>query len=134
MGRRRILMQIPKRIWRVLIVDDDPIILRPMRRVLSFNLKDQVIIDLANDGAHGLGKVDADLDILITDYQMPGMNGPELIQRARQINAGLKVVLMSGDTGAADRLAKAAGDHTIHTMDKPCSGQVRLELLATLRT
>ena len=124
----------PKRVWRVLIVDDDAGMARALRRGLSFHLKDRVVIDLATDGAEGLGKVDASLDILITDYQMPKMNGPELIMLARHIAPRLKVILMSGDTGAAERLAVAVKDPTIRTMDKPFAAAVLLALMAEMMT
>lgn len=123
-----------KKVWRVLIVDDEQQLPRVMRRSLNYHLKDRVVIDLAADGAEGLGKVDAFLDILITDYQMPRMNGPELIRLARRIAPHLKVILMSGNTGAVERLAEAARDPTILTMDKPFDVAVLLALMAKLMT
>jgi two-component system, NtrC family, nitrogen regulation response regulator GlnG len=35
-------------------------------------------------------------DLLVTDYQMPGMNGLELIARCREILPGLKTLSISG--------------------------------------
>ncbi|TAK04640.1 response regulator [Patescibacteria group bacterium] len=124
----------PKKVWRILIVDDDPQYPSAIRRSLMYRLKGQVVVEFASDGAEGLGKVDASLDILITDYQMPHMNGPELIKLARGIAPHLKVVLMSGDAGAAQRLALAAKDPTIHAMDKPFGIDALLELMAKLMT
>ena len=37
-----------------------------------------------------------DIRMLITDVRMPGMSGFELAMQARQIHAGLKVIIISG--------------------------------------
>jgi len=38
----------------------------------------------------------SDIDVLITDIQMPDMNGQELVRRMRQIRADLPVIYSSG--------------------------------------
>jgi len=43
--------------------------------------------------------------LLVTDFDMPGMNGAELARAARQIAPGLPVLLVTAFTGAADRVA-----------------------------
>ncbi len=123
-----------KKVWRVLIVDDEAEIPRFMRRALYLSLNDKVFIELATGGAEGLGKVDDRLDILITDCQMPDVSGPELIARARAINPGLKVILMSGYSGADERLAQAAKDPFVKTLQKPFDPKDLVALLTTLMT
>jgi YesN/AraC family two-component response regulator len=37
-----------------------------------------------------------DVDLLLTDYAMPGMTGGELVSKAREVRPGLKAVIVSG--------------------------------------
>jgi DNA-binding NtrC family response regulator len=38
---------------------------------------------------------DHDVDVLLTDYRMPGPNGVELIEAARRMKPGLRAILMT---------------------------------------
>jgi len=61
---------------RILIVDDEPIVLRVMRLALE---KDGYQVDVSIDGEEALEKIAANRpDVLITDIEMPRMNGQEL--------------------------------------------------------
>ena len=60
----------------ILLVDDEPMALRVMRQTLE---KDGFQITTAFDGKDALEKITASRpDVLITDIQMPRMNGKEL--------------------------------------------------------
>ena len=60
----------------ILLVDDDPMILRLMRKALE---KDGFQVNTAFDGKDALEKITASQpDILITDIDMPRMTGKEL--------------------------------------------------------
>ena len=41
-------------------------------------------------------------DLLITDYRMPGMNGVELIDEARQLAPEMRVMLITGYSTIAE--------------------------------
>lgn len=43
------------------------------------------------------------IDLLITDYLMPGMTGEELTHHARATRAGLKVLVITGHAHAVER-------------------------------
>jgi CheY-like chemotaxis protein len=69
----------------------------------------------ANAGAAALEQLasDKDIDLLITDYLMPGMRGSELIEEARRLRPDLKALLLTGyanlakgEAGGVPRLAK----------------------------
>jgi two-component system cell cycle sensor histidine kinase/response regulator CckA len=36
------------------------------------------------------------IDLVVTDFMMPGMRGPELVERLRQARPGLPAIFMSG--------------------------------------
>jgi len=79
----------------VLVVDDDALI--NMNAVDMLEQLGHTAID-AYSGAEAL-KILASaqvIDLLITDYAMPGMNGVELAEQARQLRPGLPVVLATG--------------------------------------
>ena len=49
------------------------------------------------------------IDLLMVDYAMPGINGMDIIQQARQQRPGLKALLITGYAGAVrDDAAGAA--------------------------
>ena len=61
---------------RVLLVDDEPIVLRVMRLALE---KEGYQVDIAMDGKDALEKIAANCpDVLVTDIEMPYMTGREL--------------------------------------------------------
>jgi CheY-like chemotaxis protein len=82
----------------ILVVDDDP----PTLALVSGLLRDQYNILTAIGGIEALQRskdYKEAIDLLLTDFSMPGMTGIEL---ATQITVGrptIKVLLMSGFTG-----------------------------------
>ena len=78
---------------RLLIVDDD----EGMRENLA-ELFESVgySVRTAANAPEALEILDAnDVDILLTDYKMPGPTGVELIEKARNRQPGLRAVLMT---------------------------------------
>lgn len=72
---------------KVLIVDDSV----SMRQMLSMILTSggyEVVP--AEDATEGLEKLSDDLAAIITDYNMPGMNGVDFIKKVRSGNAASK--------------------------------------------
>lgn len=79
----------------VLVVDDEPLILDVTTSMLEGFGCDVLT---ATGGNEALEKLSANqrIEILITDINMPGMNGYELAERAKRMRDGLKVILLSG--------------------------------------
>ncbi len=79
----------------VLIVDDDQLVRRAMEMMLQ-GLGHRVLA--VPDGAAALEILSRpdEVDVLITDYAMEGMNGLELIQKARSLRPQLPVMLITG--------------------------------------
>lgn len=79
---------------RILAVDDDIIVLMNTAAILG-DMGHQVLE--ASSGSDALAILNAEpIDLLVTDYAMPGMTGAELITAARVLSPGLPVVLLSG--------------------------------------
>jgi two-component system chemotaxis response regulator CheY len=94
----------------ILTVDDSPSI-RQMIKVVLAPVGHTVIE--AGDGAQGLEKAKASRpDLIITDLNMPVMNGIELIKALRALPAmtGLPIVFLTTESNdAIKQQAKAAG-------------------------
>jgi signal transduction histidine kinase/ActR/RegA family two-component response regulator len=89
---------------RVLLVDDDPLV----RAVLAGQLEDQGYrIIQASDGLAALAWLDKGepIDLLITDFAMPGMNGLALLKAVRQRRDTLPALVLTGFADAAVQLA-----------------------------
>jgi CheY-like chemotaxis protein len=116
---------------RILIADDDVATRDLLRRALE---ADGHKVLAATDGSEALDLLKADaaaLDLLITDVQMPGIDGIRLIGEARALKAGLRVLLMSG---YPDQLGRAPGTvGQVTTLSKPFSlDKARAEVRAAL--
>ncbi len=83
----------PKK-YKVLLVDDDPSLLSAFRSLLEFDGHE---VQTVENGAAALGLLQQDkFDILITDFEMPGMRGDELVELARQIRPDQPIIMASG--------------------------------------
>ncbi|MBK9082832.1 MAG: response regulator [Rhizobiales bacterium] len=81
---------------RILVVDDDPIILEFARVYLTTPVVD---IQTAGGGAAALeALVSERFDLALVDLEMPGMSGFELIQRIRSVQrlASLPIIVVTG--------------------------------------
>jgi len=86
----------------VLFVDDDPTIGLAMEYMLKMKFKE---VWIASNGAEGLASfMENRPNIVITDIQMPIMNGLELTREIKKINPKEPVVII---TGFDDELHKA---------------------------
>jgi YesN/AraC family two-component response regulator len=92
---------------RILIVDDN-VLMRKL--IVNLFSKDDVILDEAGDGQEGLMKMNNNpYDLVITDLIMPGMEGIELIRRAKQNFPGVKIIAISGGKPFYLYMAKKLG-------------------------
>jgi CheY-like chemotaxis protein len=81
--------------YTVLVVDDDPAMLEVLTRILR---REHYDLLTASDGAEALEKARsaADLALLVTDYDMPGLTGNELADRVRETYPDVKILFQSG--------------------------------------
>jgi excisionase family DNA binding protein len=79
---------------RVLVVDDEASIRDLLAKTLALAEYD---VDVAADGRSALERVRAiPYDLLIADLKMPGMDGLTVIREAKQVNAELPVIIITG--------------------------------------
>ena len=79
---------------RILIADDEDIVVRSCLRILS---KGDYEIETASDGLSALAKVhENSYDVLILDIKMPKMDGMELLQRVKEAQPDVDVIMITG--------------------------------------
>ncbi|MGA2740384.1 MAG: response regulator [Bryobacteraceae bacterium] len=90
--------------FRVLIVDDSPVMRAFIRRIIVLSGMEGAEFLEASDGAEALDLLHAQwVDVVLTDINMPSMDGEELLRRL-EADAVLKtvpVVVVSTDSTAS---------------------------------
>ncbi|MBD1379274.1 response regulator transcription factor [Metabacillus arenae] len=82
--------------YRVLIVDDEPVIRKGITAFIDWEKEGVMVEDQYANGAEALTALEKrSYDILITDIKMPLIGGIELMQQALKLYPWLKVILIS---------------------------------------
>ncbi|MFC1959931.1 PleD family two-component system response regulator [Chloroflexota bacterium] len=117
---------------RILIVDDTPEA-RVLLRILLTSKADFIVLEAAN-GVEALQQAQANPppDLIILDYMMPDLDGPELLTQMRQIPAlaNIPVIILTArtDPKAREQSMKAGANRFIIKPIKP------LDLLTEVQT
>ena len=110
--------------YQILIVDDDNSILELNRKILARHGHSVVV---ARDGAEALEVFCRHIDelgLIITDFQMPRMNGLEFFRRVRKMLPQLPVIML---TGAYSQLKdELEFDRNTLVVKKPCKAATLL--------
>lgn len=85
---------------RVLVVDDNPAILRSLRTLLAVDAPGEIDIRTAESGEQALELVGWRPDLIILDWQMPGLDGIETARRLRRQLPTTRIVMYSALTAA----------------------------------
>ncbi|MCA1811798.1 MAG: response regulator, partial [Halobacteriales archaeon] len=83
-----------RRAVTMLAVDDEPDILEGFAMLLEENLRVHVVT--ATSGAEGLKILEhTPVDLVISDYRMPGMDGCAFLERAHRLAPGVPLVMVT---------------------------------------
>ena len=105
---------------RVLCVDDEPVILQILRRLLEVQGFEPV--DLRRPARRRLASSRAAFDVVITDIHMPGMDGLTLMRALREPQPELPVVVVTGH-GTVDTAIQALREGATGMLVKPFTGE-----------
>jgi two-component system response regulator MprA len=86
---------------RILIIEDDPAILKVLQRGLAY---DGYTVDIATDGRTGLNLArDHRPDLVILDWMLPGLDGLEVCRRLRS-GGSLPILMLTAKDTIQDRV------------------------------
>jgi DNA-binding response OmpR family regulator len=89
---------------RVLVVDDDPEITSLIEHILAGG---DYAVEIARDGGSALARLDGDIDLVLLDVMMPGLNGLQVCRRMRAEErfAQVPIILVTALGGESQRHA-----------------------------
>ncbi len=80
---------------KILLVDDEPALLDVGK--LFIERSGDISVDTAADGAEALEKLSSHYyDCIVSDYDMPGMNGIDLLKAVRERDPGIPFIVFTG--------------------------------------
>jgi DNA-binding NarL/FixJ family response regulator len=121
----------------VLHVDDDPAFLGLLRSVFGSQTDDVrvVSVESPDSGLERLRSDETTIDCVLSDYDMPGANGLEFLQRVRDVDSRVPFILYTGRRAGeiADEAVEAGVDGYVRKDGRPghfvaLANQVRSEV------
>lgn len=115
---------------RVLIVDDVPIVLTSLRRVLE---RAGFEVEAAESGDAALAILSREeVDVVLSDFMMPGMNGLDLLHAVRQRWPRVRRAMLTAQADE-DMLDNAVRDGLLHgAFQKPWNNKELADALRAL--
>jgi PAS domain S-box-containing protein len=122
----------PGRRASILLVDDEPTV----RELTAEGLERAgFAVTAAASGPAALARLDAgeEVDVLVTDLSMPGMDGLSMIREAQRRRPGLPAILLTGfATNAAELAVGGALSGTFSLLRKPITTEALAERLSVM--
>jgi two-component system cell cycle sensor histidine kinase/response regulator CckA len=118
---RRIDKGKPNELWgtgTVLLVEDEPMVRTVAERALTRHGYKVIMAENGEEALDVLGRGEQ-IDLLISDVVMPGMDGPTMVKQARKERPDLKILFMSGY--AEEQLRKSIDIENVNFLPKPFS-------------
>jgi DNA-binding NtrC family response regulator len=101
----------------LLLVDDDVALVRLLSVMIKRNLGDQFEVACLSDAADARKWLDRNCcHVLLSDIQMPGIDGLEMLQIAKQRNAWTQVIFITGHSSwdkITEAIEKGASDYLV---------------------
>ncbi len=107
-----IFIETEKTMSNILIIDDEKAIRKTLSEILSY---EGYKIDEAGDGEEGFRKFrEKEYDVILCDIKMPKMDGIEFLEKAKELNPDLPIIMISGHgtiETAVEAVKKGAYDY-----------------------
>lgn len=119
-----------RRHYRILLVDDEPVVHRVLLRLLA----ERFDLDAATDGQEALRRfAPGHYDAAMIDLSLPDMSGDQLAQELRRLDPGISTVMITGWILAADDPRRRAFDYHLQKPLEQQQVEVVLEELLSQR-
>lgn len=83
--------------FKVVLIDDEPIIIEGLKKILDWSALGFEIVAVAYDGVDGVSKLlEINPEVALIDIRIPGIDGLSLIQKVKEKNLSTKIVILSG--------------------------------------
>ena len=83
----------------MLIVDDDPSIVRLLEHIMNIACGDRISVRTFTTSPDAIDWIDQNLvDIVLTDFEMPGIDGIELLRLVKRKNPCSQVIFITGQS------------------------------------
>ncbi|WP_332695980.1 response regulator transcription factor [Halalkalibacter lacteus] len=83
--------------YKVILVDDESLILKSLKKIIDWEAFDCEVAGTANDGQDAVSLIyDIQPEIVITDICMPEMSGLDLLKKVQSFQVRPEVILLSG--------------------------------------
>lgn len=121
------LANLRPQVGAILVVDDEPDIVESLKDVLEAHLGTVKILT-AESGKEGLALMKKEsVDLVISDFRMPGMDGLEFLTKCREISPGVPRILITAYP-ELDAAVRAINEAQIQNfLTKPITPQALLE-------
>jgi len=86
----------------ILLIDDEPMVTDICEMMLKRLGHNVLTADSGSEGINLYAANKTRIDLIISDFDMPGMNGQEVVNTLRKMDYNVKVMLSSGGLGAAE--------------------------------
>jgi CheY-like chemotaxis protein len=108
----------------ILLIEDSPTIRQYVRRILEKGLPGCVVRE-ASEGRDAISEMaQKKVDLIVTDLQMPGMDGPTFLRMVRRNNLlKQKPVLVFSSSDSSQVRAEFGGDSCMEFLLKPASAE-----------
>ena len=115
--------------FRILVVDDELVVRDSLKEWL---VEEGFAVDMAASGAEALEKLAGQsYQLMLVDIKMPGMDGVEVLQKAKENFADLKVIMMTA-YATVDTAVEAMKIGALDYLVKPFDPEVLIPMVARI--
>ncbi len=101
---------------RILVVDDDPIATKNLRRILTH---DGHSVTVSQSGGAAIAELESGhFDLVLTDLVMDEIDGLDVLDRAKAVDPETEVIVITGHA-SVDTAISAMSRHAFHYLQKP---------------